>query len=255
MNAPTTSGLTAEVAAGLANLIGVVGDNKYYLGRWLSEWAVGAPGLENAVAAAAIAQGHLGQARTLFPFIDELAGGDVSIGSPDTGRTRRYCLSVLDEPFETWARAVAVLYLVGPALDVLLRSVRPPQAELARRLDRTLDEARFHHDFATGRLDELTTRWEHGRAQLEPHLGTTLVEVLCWFGPADEPGVEALHAAGVLTLRNEPLRQRFLDVVAPKLRAHGYALGVDGAPGRWTYEELPWERWNPLQRRLETAAA
>ena len=121
MNASVVPGMTNEVAAGLANLLTVVGDNKYYLGRWLSQWAVGAPGLESAVAAAAIAQGHLGQARTLFPFIDEFAGEGVSIGGPDSGRTRRYNLGVLDEPFATWAQAVAVLFLVDPALDVLLQ--------------------------------------------------------------------------------------------------------------------------------------
>jgi 1,2-phenylacetyl-CoA epoxidase catalytic subunit len=255
VNASVVPGLAREVAAGLANLIGVVGDNKYHLGRWLSHWAVGAPGLESAVAAAAIAQGHLGQARTLFPFVDELAGQDVSIGPPDTGRVRRYNLAVLDEPFETWARAVAVLFLVGPALDVVLRSVRPPQAELPRRLDRILEESRFHHDFATGRLEELTTRWERGRAQLEPCLHATITEVLCWFGPPGEPGVETLYATGVLRARNEQLRQRFLDAVAPVLIAHGYAVDLGGRPGKWTYEELPWDRWNPLQRRLETTTA
>ena len=242
--------LAPAVSAGLANLLLVVGDNKYFLGRWLSQWAVGAPGLENAVAAAAIAQGHLGQARALLPLADELAGPDVQLFGPDQ-RERRYALAALDEPFATWSQAVATLYLVDPALDVVLRSLSTDQEELARRVARVLEEARFHADFARGRLEELTTRWDGGRVQLAPHLGAVLPEALCWFGPPGEAGVEALHAAGVLRAGNEAMRQRYLDAVGPTLLELGYDVGVAGAPAQWTYGELPWNRWNRLQRRLE----
>lgn len=248
MTAPTSE-LPREVAAGLANLLGVIGDNKYYLGRHLSQWAVGAPGLESAVAAAAIAQGHLGQARALFPFIDELAG--VQIGTPDTGRARRYNLAALDAPFATWPQAVATLYLVDPALDVVLRALGETDDELERRVGRILEEARFHFDFARGRLAELTDRWERGRALLAPHLRTVMPEVLCWFGPEGEEGVERMRAAGVLRSGNEGMRQDYLDIVMPPLARTGYDVGVRGAAGAWSYEELPWPRWNRLQRRLE----
>lgn len=246
----TTTDLPPDLRAGLANLLAVLGDNKHRLGRWLSEWSVGAPGLENAVAAAAIAQGHLGQARALFPIADELAGPGVDLRPPDR-RQRRYSLVALDEPFATWSHAVAALYLVDPALDVVLRSLHGTDEELARRVGRILEEARFHADFARGRVVELSRRWEHGAAHLAPHLRAVLPEVLCWFGPAREAGVEALHAAGVLLLDNEGMRQRYLDAVAPLLVELGYDVAVGGQPGAWTYGELPWDRWNRLQRRLD----
>jgi ring-1,2-phenylacetyl-CoA epoxidase subunit PaaC len=41
-----------EALAALVNLLVVLADNKYWLGRHLSEWAVGAPSLEVAVASA-----------------------------------------------------------------------------------------------------------------------------------------------------------------------------------------------------------
>lgn len=240
----------AAVTAGVANLLGVVADNKYRLGRWLSQWAVGAPGLESAVAAAGIAQGHLGQARTLYPLVDDLLDG--GFASPDEGRTRRYNMAALDEPFATWGQAVATMYLVDPALDVVLRAVEPPGDELRRRLARLLDESRFNAEFARGRLVELTTRWEHGRSHLDPHLHRVLPEVLCWFGPDDEEGVATLRDAGVLRSDGPRMRADYLDAVAPTLLAHGYRVGLAGEPGAWTYEELPWQNWNPLQRRLET---
>ena len=241
---------TPAVTAGVANLLGVVADNKYYLGRWLSQWAVGAPGLESAVAAAGIAQGHLGQARTLYPLVDEVLEGGFT--SPDEGRTRRYNMTALDEPFVTWGQTVATMYLVDPALDVVLRAVDPPGDELRRRLGRVLEESRFNVEFARGRLTELTRRWEHGRSHLVGPLKAVLPEALCWFGPPDEAGVAALCAAGVLRSDGRQMRSDYLDAVAPALLANGYDVGVSGAPGDWTYEELPWDRWNPLQRRLET---
>jgi 1,2-phenylacetyl-CoA epoxidase catalytic subunit len=250
VSADPEASLEAAVTAGIANLLGVVADNKYFLGRWLSQWAVGAPGLESAVAAAGIAQGHLGQARTLYPLVDDmLAGG---FPSPDEGRTRHYNMSALDEPFATWGQAVATMYLVDPALDVVLRVVDPPGDELRRRVARVLEESRFNATFARSRLVELTQRWEHGRGHLTGTLRRVVPEALCWFGPPAEQGVAVLVDAGVLRADGERMRTMYLDTVAPTLLDHGYEVGVSGARGRWTYEELPWDRWNPLQRRLET---
>src|SRR5665809_121068 len=83
-----------------------------------------------------------------------------------TRATRRYNMAALDEPFATWGQTVATMYLVDPALDVVLRAVDPPGEELARRLGRVLEESRFNAEFARGRLLELTRRWEHGRSHL-----------------------------------------------------------------------------------------
>lgn len=242
----------AAVDDGIANLLGVVADNKYHLGRWLSQWAVGAPGLESAVAAAGIAQGHLGQARALYPLVDELIDG--GFARPDEGRRRRYNMSALDEPFATWAQAVATMFLVDPALDTVLRALHPPSEDQKRRLDRVLDESRFNTEFARGRLTELTIDWEHGRSHLDGPLAIVLPEVLCWFGPHGEDGVRILGEAGVLTSDGAGMRATYLDIVGPVLTGLDYHLGLSGGPGDWTYEELPWQDWNPLQRRLETTA-
>jgi ring-1,2-phenylacetyl-CoA epoxidase subunit PaaC len=248
-----TSESQHAVNAGIANLLGVVADNKYFLGRWLSQWAVGAPGLESAIAAAGIAQGHMGQARALYPLVDGML--ERGFPSPDEGRTRRYNMAALDEPFASWGQTVATMYLIDPALDVVLRALDPPGDELRRRLGRVLEESRFNFEFARGRLDELTHRWEHGRSHVQGPLASVLVEVLCWFGPPDERGVTTLCAAGALGADGRQMRTAYLDTVAPRLLADQYEVGITGEQGDWTYEELPWDRWNPLQRRLETATS
>jgi 1,2-phenylacetyl-CoA epoxidase catalytic subunit len=80
-----------------------------------------------------------------------------------------------------------------------------------------------------------------------------LPEMLCWFGPGGEPGVEVLKVAGLLSMKNEELRQAYLGRVAPLLFEVGMRLPVRWNLGesRWEYDELPWGQWNPLQRRLE----
>jgi 1,2-phenylacetyl-CoA epoxidase catalytic subunit len=242
--------LDEATANGLANLLMVVGDNKHWLGQWLSKWSVGAPGLESAVAAAAIAQGHFGQSRALYPFVEQYLTAE-ELPGPET-RSRRYNVRALDDEFASWAEAVVALLLVDSGLNVILRSLEQTQPELSRRIGRVLEESKFYRDFAVGRVRELTTSWEHGRAQLTPHVVPTLTEMLCWFGPSGEAGVEHLREVGVLTLDNDQMRQRYLDDVAPPLLELGYELPVTGGPGDWTLtEELPWESWNPLQRRLE----
>ena len=75
----------------LVNLILVLADNKYFLGRRLSEWCPGGPSLESSVAAAALAQEELGHARALYPLLEEMpvteAPGPLQRGDE---RDRRY---------------------------------------------------------------------------------------------------------------------------------------------------------------------
>ena len=73
-------------------------DNKAALGRRYAEWAISAPTLESAVAAAAMAQDELGHARSTYPVLKALgveaaeddsagdAGSRCSTTSCPTGR-------------------------------------------------------------------------------------------------------------------------------------------------------------------------
>lgn len=237
--------------AGLANLLVVLADNKYYLGRHLSEWSVGAPVLESAVAAAAIAQQHMGQARILYPLLEDL-DAPFAGGPPEgTGRGRVYRVTFLDHPFPTWPHAVAALGIIDPALNVLLRSLEATRHEgLARRLARMLEEERVQTQFSHGRIRELV-RFPDGRRLLQDLVDRLLPEMLCWFGPPGEEGVEALIAEGLLSEDNETMRATYLERVVPVLEEVGIEHGTRRRDGTWEFGELPWDRWNRLQRRLD----
>jgi len=226
----------------LVNLILVLADNKYFLGRRLSEWCPGGPSLESSVAAAALAQEELGHARALYPLLEDMpvteAPGPLQRG---TERDRRYVVSFLDEPLETWAHVVAALALVDPALTVMFKALRECRFEdLRKRAARIPGEEEFHRKYADGRVRDLT-RTDGGRAALQARIDELLPEMLCWFGPDDEEGVRELKAEGLLSMDSAELRAAYLDDIRPVLEAAQISLTTD---------DLPWDRWNQLQRRL-----
>ena len=82
-------GSTVDAAtATMISLIGSLADNKGALGRRYGEWAVSAPTIESAVAAAAMAQDELGHARSTYPGAGQARGAARGRGP---GRRRIRC--------------------------------------------------------------------------------------------------------------------------------------------------------------------
>ena len=77
----------------MASLVGSLADNKAALGRRYAEWAISAPTLESAVAAAAMAQDELGHARSTYPVLKALGVEAAEDGT----RTATRRLALLDE--------------------------------------------------------------------------------------------------------------------------------------------------------------
>ncbi|MBV9945818.1 MAG: phenylacetate-CoA oxygenase subunit PaaI [Myxococcales bacterium] len=232
-----------DALAALVNLVVVLADNKFFLGRRFSEWLSGGPSLESAVALAAIAQEELGHARALYPLLEEMPLVDTP-GPLQRGaeRERKYCLSCLGEPWEWWADVVAALILVDPALTILFRALEESgYDDLRQRAARVPSEEVFHRKYAEGRLRDLA-RTDQGRETLQRRIDWMLPEVLMWFGPSEEPGVAALKAEGLIKLDNDEMREAFQEDVFSILEENGLRVEVG---------ELPWKRWNSLQRRVE----
>src|SRR4051794_11955348 len=61
--------LAPEQRIAVVALLASLADNKYMLGRRYAEWCTGAPLLESAVAASAMAQDELGHARSFYPVL------------------------------------------------------------------------------------------------------------------------------------------------------------------------------------------
>jgi len=253
MSAQALAVKNEETMAALVNLIVCVTDNKYFLGRRVSEWCTGAPTLEAGVACAAIAQEELGTVRAIQPLLNELSWRRAPKPLEREGdRERKYCVSFLDKPYATWAEMVAAMALVDTATTTLLAHLVNSRYEpLARRAARAVEAERFHLGFVEGQVRDLVVG-PGGRERLKEAVEKNLAEVLCWFGPPGEPGVTALREEGLLTGSNEELRQAFLQRLVPLLLEGGVEVPVQWnvAEQRWEYGNLPWNRWNSLQRRF-----
>lgn len=240
--------------AALVNLIAVLADTKYFLGRRVSEWSTGAPSLEAAVAAAAIAQEELGHSRAIYPLLEELPWPAHPLAlEREQDRQRRYCVRFLDEFFPSWSHVVAAFALIDTAVNTMFEALVGARYDaLASRIRRALEEERFHMGYAESLIRSIVTS-PAGAVSLQERVDDLLPEMLCWFGPDGEPGVEVLKAEGVLSTTNEGLRQAYLGRVAPLLFEVGMRLPVRWNLGesRWECDDLPWSQWNPLQRRLE----
>ncbi len=243
-----------RTVAALVNLVVVLADTKYFLGRRISEWAPGAPFLEAAVACAAIAQEELGHSRAIYPLLDDLPyPGRPTPLEREGDRERRYCVSFLDREFPSWSHVVAACTLIDTAVNTMFGALVDASYEgLATRVRRALEEERFHMGYAESLTRRIVGTAE-GAAALQQRVDELLPEMLCWFGPPGEPGVEVLKAEGVLTQTSDALRQDYLACVAPLLLEVGVRLPLRWNLGErvWEYDELPWDRWNPMQRRLQ----
>ena len=244
-----------DALAALVNLIAVLGDNEYFLGRRVSEWADAGPLLESTAACAAITQDKLGHSRAIYPLLEELPWPKAPTGlQGEVDRARRYSVSFLDEPLPSWSNVVAALALVGPAVNVVLESVEDSRYEaLARRAHRILDEEKLTSAYAESLVRQISYM-ERGRKLLQGRVDELLPEMLCWFGPEGESGIESLRAEGLASMGNEEMRQRYLDRVVPLLQGCDIEVPVkrNESDDGWEYEELPWNQWNQLQRRLES---
>jgi 1,2-phenylacetyl-CoA epoxidase catalytic subunit len=246
-----------DALAALVNLIAVIGDNVYFLGRRVSEWADAGPLLESTAACAAITQDKLGQSRAIYPLLEDLPWPNPPTGlQGEVDRARRYSVSFLDDPLPSWTNVVAALALVGPAVNTVLEAVEHSRYEaLARRAHRILDEERLTSAYAESLVRQIAYE-ERGRKLLQERVDELLPEMLCWFGPDGEEGIEALEDEGLISMGNEEMRQRYLDKVGPLLQECGIEIPIERSESeeRWEYGELPWSEWNQLQRRLERQA-
>lgn len=248
-------------------LVARLADNKYFLGRNYAEWCSGAPTLESAVAAAAMAQDELGHARALYPLLKTLAppqpGADPEL-EPET-RTSFLRLSLLDQPFNDWMHFVAANFLTDNALTVIFEAARSSTYEpLAGRSRKVLQEEQLHATHADAWVRRLAGQGGAVREACETVLRGNWDETLCWFGPAGSGASrleDPLSAEGILDADPDTLRARFLARVGPRLTAERLDLPVRaaGAAAAGSAFELsaplPWKRWDSATYRLRPASA
>jgi 1,2-phenylacetyl-CoA epoxidase catalytic subunit len=217
-------------------LVGSLADNKAALGRRYAEWAVSAPTLESAVAAAAMAQDELGHSRSTYPVLKQL-GADV--GDERFGGDRR--LALLDEELPDWNAFIAANLLVDGVLTTFVASCvgssLEPMAQRARKILQEEGSHRVHGEAWAKRLcrsdqrdafiARLQETWEHaGR----------------WIGPDDDPECAAALEAGEIVKSPAEQREMMRAWLTELLSAENVTIELP---------ELTWDGWDAERRRWE----
>ncbi len=126
--------------ATMISLIGSLADNKSALGRRYGEWAVSAPTIESAVAAAAMAQDELGHARSTYPVLAKLG-----VERSDSGLETGHPLFVISSELPDWASFIAANLVVDGVLTTFVAGARDSSIEpLAQRARKILQEEGAH---------------------------------------------------------------------------------------------------------------
>ena len=222
----------------MASLVGSLADNKAALGQRYGEWAVSAPTLEAAVAAAAMAQDELGHARSTYPVLKALS----SAGEADVDAGRR--LALLDEELPDWTSVIAANALVDAVLTTFVAAcVDSTVAPMAQRARKILQEEGSHRVHAEAWLRRLC-RSPGEREAIVARLEETWAHAGRWLGPAGDPGFRAAMDAGMVA--HDPAAQR--ELVRAWLLGLLAAEGVDRVA---LAEPSDWTGWDPALRRCE----
>jgi 1,2-phenylacetyl-CoA epoxidase catalytic subunit len=212
----TTDAATATMAA----LIGSLADNKGALGRRYGEWAVSAPTLESAVAAAAMAQDELGHARATYPVLDKL-------GFPrdEDGLSGGRPLRVIAEELPDWASVIAANLVVDGILTTFVAAARESTIEpLAQRARKILQEEGAHKVHAEAWARRLCRSPD--RDLLLRRIAEMWDDAARWPGPPDDRGYREAMAQGMIGADPDAIRAAVRDWLAALLAAEGAAVAL-----------------------------
>ena len=196
-------GIQSPEREALGGLILSLADNKAALGRRYGEWAVSAPTLESAVAAAAMAQDELGHARATYPLLKQLEAADAPGPAADGGHA---CMPVLASEFPSWDWFVAANLAIDGMLTAFVRACEESAfVGLAQRARKILQEERSHEVHARAWARRLA-RDERRRDGFAAALDECARQAGDWAGSTDAAGFAALVSSGYVAASPDELR-------------------------------------------------
>jgi len=241
--------------AALFAVLSSLADNKQMMGRRYASWCNGAPALEAAVAAAAMAQDELGHARTLYPLLEDFTQSEQAPEQVEPmTRTLHYNLSVLDNDFRGWSEFVAANFLFDTALTTFFEAAQHATSyePLRQRALKIVQEEQGHFVYGKGWLRRLARAGGAVRTTLIAALQCFWDETLCWFGPDDDAHMQRLYQEGIIDASPDELRDHYLQKIMPVLNELDLAFPVtfDTQTGIWQpTQALPWSKWDVEGRR------
>jgi 1,2-phenylacetyl-CoA epoxidase catalytic subunit len=231
--------MSTAVEAATSTMVALVGsyaDNKGALGRRYGEWAVSAPTVEAAVAAAAMAQDELGHARATYPVLAKL-GVQRSDDTLDTSGALPFIATELPD----WAAMIAANLIVDGILTTWAASVRDSSIEpLAQRARKILQEEGAHKVHAEAWARRICRAGGDDRELLLRRIGEAWHDAARWPGPDDDPGYRNAVAAGMIAVPPGAVREQVRTWLDDLLFAEGCAVTLA--------EPEDWSGWDEKRR-------
>jgi len=233
VNAVSVDAATAT----MISLIGSLADNKSALGRRYGEWAVSAPTIESAVAAAAMAQDELGHARSTYPVLDKLG-----VQREEDGLAAGHPLVCLEHELPDWASVIAANLVVDGILTTFVASARDSSIEpLAQRARKILQEEGSHRVHAEAWLRRICRTGGTDAELLRRRIGELWQQAARWPGPGAHPGYRAAVAERMVSEGPDAVRGRVRDWLSDLLAAEGCGVGLE--------DPSDWSGWDETTRR------
>lgn len=243
--------LVDDARDALRSLILSLADSKRVLGLRYSDRMLGAPTLEAGIAASSMAQDEWGHARLTYALLGDF-GDDPKALEHERPAAEYRSHPALDTGFGSWSDFIACILLIDTALAVQYGAlVESRYVPAHNRVQKMLDEERFHFQYAAGWLRRIAAVPEL-RDELSASLARYLSPALQWLGDDDGTASRRLVEEGLVSAGPSALRARFLSRVVPVLADAGLAdgLGLVRDGGEWTIAQpLSWSGWDESTRR------
>ena len=223
--------------ATMVSLIASLADNKGALGRRYGEWAVSAPTIESAVAAAAIAQDELGHARSTYPVLAKL-GVHRDEDSFDAG----YPLYVLEHELPDWASFIAANLVIDAVLTTFVASARDSSIEpLAQRARKILQEEGAHKIHAEAWAKRICRAGGRDLELLLERIQQMWKQAARWPGPDEHPGYREAIELRMVNEGPTAIRGQVRGWLTELLAAEGVSTSLE--------EPHDWSDWDEQHRR------
>lgn len=223
--------------ATMISLIGSLADNKGALGRRYGEWAVSAPTIESAVAAAAMAQDELGHARSTYPVLAKLG-----VEREDSGLDTGYPMFVISRELPDWASFIAANLVVDGVLTTFVASARDSSIEpLAQRARKILQEEGAHRVHAEAWAKRIARAGGDDLQLLMQRIEEMWPQAARWPGPDSDPGYQDAIAQGMVREGPLAIRDRVRDWLTALLEGEGVSVSLP--------EPDDWSEWDAQHRR------
>ena len=233
----STTPTVGSATATMISLIGSLADNKSALGRRYGEWAISAPTIESAVAAAAMAQDELGHARSTYPVLAKLG-----VQRDDDGLDAGEPIAALAHELPDWASFIAANLVVDGILTTFVATARDSSIEpLAQRARKILQEEGAHRVHAEAWLKRICRTGGADADLLRRRIAEFWAQAARWPGPADDPGYRAAVAEGMVSDGPDAIRSRVREWLYGLLDAEGARVTLD--------DPDDWSTWDETRRQ------